>query len=100
MLKLIPAVYKKYKLLFREGPKNKELSKHQLWDYKIPLVLGKIPMFGPLYQALGKELAAIKEFIDKGLVKGFIRPFTSPAFSPVLIVLKSNGKLQVCINFR
>ena len=57
-------------------------------------------MFGPLYQALSKELAAIKEFIDKGLAKGFIRPFTSLAFSPVLIVPKLNGKLQVCIDFR
>ena len=49
---------------------------------------------------MGKELAAIKEFIDKGLAKESIRPFTSLAFSPVLTVPKSNGKLQVYINFR
>ena len=100
VLKQIPAAYKEYESLFREGPENEELPKHQPWDHEIPLVPGKTPMFGPLYQASGKELAAIKEFIDESLAKGSIRPSTSPASSPVLTVPKSNGKLRVCIDFR
>lgn len=100
LLKKIPVEYKEYEDLFREGPKNEALPKHQPWDHEIPLEEGKTPPFGPLYQQSEKELAILKEYIDVNLEKGFIEPSTSPAASPVLFVPKKNGKLRLCVDYR
>lgn len=99
-LKQIPVEYKEYEDLFREGPKNEALPKHQPWDHVIPVEEGKSPPFGPLYQLSEKELKVLKEYIDDNLEKGFIRPSTSPAGSPVLFVPKKDGSLRLCVDYR
>ena len=99
-LKVIPVEYKEYEQLFREGPKNEALPKHQPWDHVIPLVEEKSPPFGPIYQLSEKELKVLKEYIDDNLAKGFIKPSTSPAGSPVLFVPKKDGSLRLCVDYR
>jgi hypothetical protein len=47
-----------------------------------------------------KELEALREYLKAMLKKGFIRRSESPAGFLVLFVLKKNGKLRLCIDFR
>ena len=101
VLKQIPAAYKEYEHLFREGPRTTEaLPKHKPWDHEIPIEPGKVPTFGPIYQLSEKELKVLKEYIDENLAKGFIRPSTSSTASPVLFVPKKDGSLRLCVDFR
>jgi RNase H-like domain found in reverse transcriptase/Reverse transcriptase (RNA-dependent DNA polymerase)/Integrase zinc binding domain/Chromo (CHRromatin Organisation MOdifier) domain len=99
-LKKIPTEYKKYELLFQEGPRNEALPKHQPWDHTIPIEKGRIPTFGPIYQLSEKELAVLKDYIDVNLEKGFIRQSSSSCASPVIFVPKKNGKLRLCVDYR
>jgi hypothetical protein len=96
----IPVEYKEYEQLFREGPKDEALPKHQPWDHVIPLVEGKSPPFGPIYQMSADELKLLKEYIDDNLKKGFIRPSKSPAGSPMLWVPKKDGSKRPCVDYR
>ena len=92
--------YKEQLRLFREGPKNEALPKHQAWDHVIPIEEGKSPPFGPIYQMSEKELKVLKEYIDDNKAKGYIRPSTSSAGSLVLFVPKKDGSLQLCVDYR
>ena len=100
VLKKIPAAYKEYEFLFREGPPAEALPKHQPWDHEIPIEPGKVPTFGPIYQLSEKELKVLKQYIDENLAKGFIRPSTSKAASPILFVPKKDGSLRLCVDYR
>jgi hypothetical protein len=43
----------------------------------------------------------VKEELDKLLEAGFIRPVeTTEWVSPVVLALKKNGKLRVCVNYK
>ncbi|ELR10614.1 hypothetical protein GMDG_04883 [Pseudogymnoascus destructans 20631-21] len=93
-LKQIPVEYKEYKQLFWEGPNEEALPKHQPWDHEIPIMEGKSPPFGPIYQMSAAELDVLKEYIDENLAKRFIRPSTSPAGSPILFVPKQGQEAK------
>lgn len=100
VLTQIPAAYKEYEALFREGPRTEALPRHQPWDHEIPIEPGKEPTFGPIYQLSEKELKVLKEYIKENLEKGFIRPSSSPAASPILFVPKKDGSLRLCVDYR
>ena len=99
-LRRILVEYKEYEFLFQEGLRIEALSNHQSQDYEIPIKLGKSPSFRLIYQLLEKELAILKEYININLKKGFIRLSTSLAASLLLFVLKKNGKLRLCVNYK
>ena len=45
--------------------------------------------------------AKVKEEIDKLLQVGFIRPIKRATWlSPIVVVLKNNGQIRVCVNYR
>ena len=46
------------------------------------------------------ELKILREKLDKDLKKGYIRPSTSLAGFPILFVLKKNGLLRMCVDYR
>lgn len=100
LLKEIPAEYKEYESLFQEGPTNEALPEHQPWDHEIPLEPGKVPPFGPLYQASEKELRVMKEYIDTNLAKGFIEESTSPCSCPGFFVPKAEDELRFVVDYR
>jgi hypothetical protein len=47
-----------------------------------------------------KELKVLKEYIDENKAKGHIRPSTLEAGSLVLFVLKKDGSLRLCVDYR
>ena len=99
-LKRILVEYKEYEFLFQESPRTEALLKHQPQNYIIPIKLGKSPSFRLIYQLSEKELAILKEYININLEKGFIRLSISLAASLLLFVLKKNGKLRLCVDYR
>ncbi|XP_077166890.1 uncharacterized protein LOC143823989 [Paroedura picta] len=47
-----------------------------------------------------REMAELREFLDKNLARGFIRPATSSLAAPVLFVKKKDGSLRLCTDYR
>jgi hypothetical protein len=70
------------------------------WDYAIELEDGKMPPYMPIYNLSQRELAILREYLDSSLEKGWICNSKSPARVPILFVLKSDGSLQLCIDYR
>ena len=46
------------------------------------------------------ELKELKLQLQELLEKGFIRPSVSPWGAPVLFVMKKDGTLQLCVDYR
>ena len=80
--------------------KNKRLLKYAVQDYKIELELEISLKFFLIYKLTKTKLVALKEFIQENLYKGYIRPLQSLAGYLVLFILKKNGKLRMCIDYR
>ena len=78
-----------------------ELPEHTgINDHAIKLDDGQQPPSGPIYSLGPVELKILKAYIETNLANGFIRPFTSPAGAPILFDRKSDGSLQLCVNYR
>jgi hypothetical protein len=71
-LSTIPTEYHPYADLFSKREANKS-PPHQTYDHTIPLEVGKVPPFGPIYKCSLVELEATREYIEMNLRKGFIR---------------------------
>ena len=69
-------------------------------DYAIELVDGQQLSCGPIYSLEPMELGTLKAYIETNLANSFITPSTSPAGAPILFDRKSNGFLQLCVNYR
>ncbi len=78
----------------------KKLAPHQGIDLAIDLLLGKEPLYGPIYPLSQTELAALREFLEENLAKGFIRESKSPAGAPILFAPKKDGGLRLCVDYR
>ena len=65
---------------------------------------GETLKFRSLYKALVEKLKFLKKYLDEMLEKGQIRKSKSLASSPIIFVLKSDGKggwtKRLCIDFR
>ena len=95
---MVPVEYHKFLDLFSVKAAEK-LPPHRLYDHYIPLVVGKIPPYGPLYGMSHAELEALKKYLGENLNKNFIRHSSSPAGAPVLFVKKANGSLRLCVDY-
>ena len=60
----------------------------------------KKPTHSPIYALSAKELKALRDYLDKNLVKEFIRPSISPAGYLILFVPKKDSKLRLCVDYR
>jgi hypothetical protein len=76
------------------------LFKYQPWDYEIPFKEGISLTAIPIYSLSERELEALREYIEKNLVKGYIRSLKLPARYPMLFVPKKDGKLRMCVDYR
>jgi len=58
------------------------------------------PPYGPLYNLSEPQLEVLREYLADALRKKWIRPSTSPIRAPILFVLKKDGGLRLCIDYR
>jgi hypothetical protein len=54
----------------------------------------------PIYLFFEKKLEALREYIDKNLIKEYIRPSKSFIRYTVFFVSKKNGKLRIYVDYR
>ena len=83
----LPPELVKYKDVF-DNKSARILPRNRASDHAIPVMEGKEPPYGPLYNLSQRELQVLREYIEDSLEKGWIRHSTSPAGSPILFVPK------------
>ena len=77
-----------------------ELPEHTgINDHVIELVDGQQPPYGPIYSLGPVELEILKAYIETNLANGFIRPSKSPVGASILFGRKSDGSLQLCVDY-
>ena len=75
------------------------LIPHHPYDYKIPLMKEKTPLWILLYNMSQDELKILKKYLKKNLNKGFIRATSFPAVSLVFFTYKPEGGLQFGVDY-
>ena len=98
-LSYIPKRYHKYSKRL-QSLESKKLLEYIVQDYKIELELGISLKFFLIYKLTKTKLVALKEFVQGNLLKGYIRLLQLLVGYLVLFILKKNGKLRICINYR
>ena len=75
---------------------------HQPWDHKIDLKKGETPPHGPLFAMSGRELDALKPWLEKMLNSGRIRKSTSSCSAPLMFVDKKDpgDPLRPVVDYR
>ena len=77
------------------------LPEHRPYDCKIDLKEGTTVPWGPIYPLSEEELRTLREWLKEMEKNGKIKRSTSPAGSPILFVLKPNGRgLRLCVDYR
>lgn len=82
------------------GPMPEHLPPRRDIDHEIDLEPGAKPPYLPIYHLSPKELDECKRQITDLLAKGFIQPSKSPFGAPIIFVVKKNGKLRMCVDYR
>ena len=95
----VPAEYLDFADVFSPDLAS-ELPEHTgINDHAIELVDSQQPPYGPIYSLGPVELETLKAYIETNLANGFIRPSKSPAGAPILFDRKSDGSLQLCVDY-
>ena len=68
-------------------------------DHAIKLIDGQQLPYKPIYSLGPIELETLKAYIKTNLANGFIKSSKSPAVTPIVFDWKSNGFLQLCIDY-
>ncbi|WPJ62712.1 hypothetical protein SMAC4_13578 [Sordaria macrospora] len=63
---------------------------HQSWDHKIDIIDDQTPPWGPVFAMSGRELDALKPWLDKMLKSGRIRKSTASCGAPLMFVDKKD----------
>jgi hypothetical protein len=69
-------------------------------EFVIELQPGTMLIFKRPYRMPAKELAELKNHLQKLLDKGYIYPSSSPWGCPTLFVKKKDGSLRLCVDYR
>ena len=75
----------------QHGPQAPELAE---------LEPGAKPTYTPSYRASPREIEEMKRQVEEGMAAGRIRVSNSPYGSGVLFVVKSDGSLRMCVDYR
>ncbi len=49
---------------------------------------------------MAKKLETLRNYLDENLAQGWIRPLTSSTSAPVFFILKKDGSLRLCVDYR
>ena len=78
-----------------------ELLEHtEINNHAIKLIDGQQPLYKPLYSLRPVEWEIPKAYIETYLANRVIRPSKSPAGASILFDWKSDGSLQLCIDYQ
>ena len=97
-LKLLPE-YEDYPDIFSEEKIN-VLPKQTEYDHRIDLVLGSDLPGNHIYPLTVRELQVLKECINEMEQSSKIRRSSSPIGAPILFVVKPDGTLRLCVDYR
>ena len=97
-LKLLPQ-YRDYADIFSEEKIN-VLPEHTEYDHCIDLIPGSDLPKNHIYPLTVKELQVLKEYINEMEKSGKIQKSSSTIGAPILFVLKPDGTLRLCVNYR
>ncbi len=81
-------------------PSASELKTRDYVPETIPLQPGQKPIYVPGYRMSPREMQELERQIKEGIESGAIRPSTSPFGAPVLFVVKKDGTLRMCVDYR
>ena len=95
----LPPEYHDFTDIFQAAEKQ-SLPEKGPHDHAIDLELGQQPPFGKLYSMSPAELNVLKVYLDNTMKAGIVCKSISPAASPIMFVLKSDGSLQLVIDYR
>ena len=95
----VPQYYKQYQNLFFASTAEK-LGPRRTFDHAIDLKPGAEPPWGPFYPMSAYQLDTLNKYLKEMLKQGKITHSQSLAGAPILFVLKSDGKLQPCVDYQ
>jgi hypothetical protein len=79
---------------------SKTLPSSNKHNHAIDLTPGAKVPYGPIYPLSQKELIELRKYINENLKNGRIRESKSLARAPILFVLKADGGLRLCVDYR
>jgi RNase H-like domain found in reverse transcriptase/Reverse transcriptase (RNA-dependent DNA polymerase) len=96
---LVQAEYHKYLDIFNEE-KAQRFPDTRPWNYKIKMKEGLKPKSFKNYNLTPAEQIELDKFLKENLKKGYIQPSQLSTASPFFFVLKKDGKLRPCQDYR
>jgi hypothetical protein len=57
-------------------------------------------LYKSIYKLSENELKILKKYLNKNLKKKYIQHFINSAEAPILFILKKDGSLRLCVNYR
>ena len=95
----IPPEIRDYESVFSKAD-SKILPAHKSSEHSIDLIEGGEPPYRPIYPLSQNELKSLRDYLAENLENQRIRPSKSPAGAPILFVLKKDGSLRLCVDYR
>ena len=95
----LPPKYHDFVDIFQAAEKQ-SLPERGPHDHAIDLEPGQQPLFGKLYSMSPAKLDVLKVYLNDAVKADIIRKLILPAASPVMSVPKSDGSLQLVIDYR
>lgn len=95
----LPKQYQDYDDVARD-PGEQGLPPSALTHHAIDLMPGTTAPYGPIYPLSGKELEALRVYLEEAQTKGWIQKSESAAGAPILFVPKKDGTLRLCVDYR
>jgi hypothetical protein len=94
-------VLKEYKDVFTLSYEDMKCLNLEFYHHKINLLNDAIPVQQCWYRLNPNYAAKVKEEVNKLLKISFIQPIKCvTCLSSIMVVLKKNGKLRVCIDYQ
>lgn len=96
----IPVLYANFTDVMAD-PTDAGLTPKTKVKHSINLVIDTMTIpFRLIYPLSGKELEALRVYLNKALTKGWIQPSESPTSALILFVPKKDGTLQLYVDFQ
>jgi hypothetical protein len=84
--------------VFSEKEVN-QLTNHSLMHYIIN-ISDATSSYESIYKLSEIELKILRKYLNENLEREYIQHFISPAGAPILFILKKDGSLRLCVNYR